>query len=202
MNSSKPTAAKRAKKAPAFVPTFEGPIEGYVVNSLRTNFFRVERSMTREDYMQEAYLVFLRVRDKYAAEVTEPAHMMALFKRAWFNELNDLANRDTALRALVSAEQSQPDGGAVNLVEETVGELRNEGELAVLLAQAPREVSMVLNLFLSASPEMLQRCLKDWNGKDRRCKAGGSATINRLLGLDPDIDVMQRVEDYFTAALS
>jgi hypothetical protein len=59
---------------------------------------------------------------------------------------------------------------------------------------------MVLNLFLSAPQELVEMALRSWSGnKDSRRKDGGSAHINRLLGLDPSRDVMQEVHDYLSA---
>lgn len=182
----------------SFKPTFEGPIEGYVVNSMRTNYFRVEATMTREDYMQEAHLVFLQVRKHYQGKVSEPKHFMALFKRAWSNRLADLSTIDTRERELFCADHSSYDGEPERQYE-AAGDLDNDGQLVTLIRQAPREVALVLNLFLSAPQEMLELALQSWRGRDKRCKAGGSERICRLLGLDPSHDVMQQVEEYLTA---
>lgn len=178
-----------------YSPNFEGPIEGWVVNGMRANYFRVENTHSREEYLQEAYLVFLRVKGKYEGKVTEPKHFMSLFKRAWTNELNDLATKATHVRRFVQMPMLRSDDGD-EAEYEPVGELDNEGFLAVLVRQAPREVSMVLNLFANAPQELLELALSSWRGKDRRYSHGGSEPICRLLGLDPNLDVMQRVEDY------
>lgn len=180
-----------------YSPEFSGPIEGYVVNGMKANYFRVERSMSREEYLQEAYLVFLRVKNKYEGKVEEPKHFMALFKRAWANELNDLATKDTQQRIFVQMPTLRGDDGEEARDVEYVGETDNDGMLATLLRQAPREIAMVLNLFLAAPQEVLDLALQSWRGKDRRCAAGGSERICKLLGLDPRDDVMQRVEEYF-----
>lgn len=183
-----------------FSPEWKGPIEGYVVNSMRQHYFRVEATMERDDYVQEAYLVFLRVKRTYAGKVTEPQHFMALFKRAWSNKLNDLSNSDTRHRETFVSDHAERDGGNDrDFSQEHAGETDNEGTLAILIRQAPRDVSMVLNLFLSAPQEILEVALESWRGRDKRCKAGGSERICKLLGLDPSNDVMQRVEDYFAS---
>lgn len=181
-----------------YSPEFSGPIEGYVVNGMKANYFRVERTLSREEYMSEAYLVFLRVKSKYGDKVEGAPHFMALFKRAWANELNDLANKDTQHRKLVAMPTTRGDDGEEGHEVELVGELDNEGALAIMIRQAPREVAMVLRLFLSAPQEVLELALQSWRGKDRRYANGGSERICRLLGLDPNLDVMQRVEDYFS----
>lgn len=182
----------------SFKPTFEGPIEGYVVNGMRTNYFRVEASMTRQDYMQEAHLVFLECRRYYEGKVKEPQHFMALFKRAWSNRLADLSNADTAMRELFLPDHGRSGEAEEERPYEAMGELDNDGHLATLLRQAPREVGMVMNLFFSAPQELLEVALAPWRGQDRRCKGGGSERICKLLGLPKEMDVMQQVEEYLS----
>lgn len=162
---------------------------------MRANYFRVENTHTREEYMQEAYAVYLRVRNKYAETVTEPQHFMSLFKRAWTNELNDLATKATRHRMFVQMPTIRSEDGD-ELDYEPVGELNNEGMLATLIRQAPRDVAMVMNLFLSAPQELLELALASWR-EDARSNRG-SQHICRLLGLDPSTDVMRRVEEHFS----
>jgi len=73
--------------------------------------------------------------------------------------------------------------------------------LAIMLRQAPREVIMVMNLFLNAPTEIAEVALSGWRGKDKRCRAGGSKQICKLLGLPLDLDVMQMVDDYFKPSI-
>lgn len=180
-----------------YLPQFEGPIEGYVVNFLAKNYWRVERTQSREDMKQEAYLIFLRVAGKYAGEIETPQHFMSLFKTAWFNHFTDFANQDTAARVLVQpGVYVDEEGGEVTL--ENPGDSDNDGYLSVLLAQAPREISMVLSLFLNAPQELLDLALAGWHGRgDRRRKNGDSRKVCQLLGLPTDRDILQEVKEYF-----
>ena len=178
-----------------YSPEFKGPIEGYVVNFMRKNYFKVQRTLERADVLQEAYVVFLRVKAKYP-DVEGAPHFMALFKTSWYHRYTDLANADTAQRFMVQHHvYQQEDGG--ELGADCLGETNNDGELAVMLRQAPNEVTQVLNLFLSAPQELLDLALGSWKGRDRRCQAGGSKRICSLLGISPAYDVMKVVEDYF-----
>lgn len=170
---------------------FAGPVEGWTVNFCKVNFWRVESSMTMDDVMQEAYIVFMRVAKAYP-DLETPQHFMALYKRAWVNEFTNLAHQDTKLRAMTPEMTETSEGGV-----EPTGELYNDGHLAIMLRQAPREVLMVLNLFLNAPTEIVEVALSSWKGRDRRCKAGGSSRICQMLGLPTDLDVMKMVEDYF-----
>lgn len=181
-------------------PEFKGAIEGYVVNHLRANFWRVESSMQWQDVMQSAAVVFLRVRQKYSAIPMGP-HFMSLFKMAWANEFTDLANADTKLRQLVpfkASRQAEGEGAEMDPVSALVGELECDGYLAVKIEQAPSEVKAVLNLFLNAPAELLDMALRGWHGRNKKMRYGGSERINKLLGLPADADVLKQVEEYFS----
>lgn len=181
-----------------YKPCYDGPIAGWVVNTMQRDFWRVERVVgTREDYLQEAYLVFLRIAQRYP-DMDTPQHFMALFQRSWTNHVNDLSSRASRRRAEVSASGPGEEGDAGPA--DFVGALDNDGHLAVLLRQAPSEVRQVCNLFLNAPQELLELALASWRGesRDQRCTAGGSKKVNQLLGLPEERDVLQEVRDYFT----
>lgn len=177
-----------------YIPEFKGPIEGYVVNFIHKQHWRLARTHDREDMKQEAHYVFLRCAAKYPILDT-PQHFMSLFKTAWSNHITDLAKRSTAARAMVSENQFEAEDEEA-WVRDHVGELDNEGQLAVMLRQAPREVLMVLNLFLNAPQELLDLATQAWVGSGRR-RVDGNVMVGRLLGLDPEQDPLGKVHDYF-----
>lgn len=178
----------------SYSPEFKGPIQGYVVNYVKRHFWRVEATQEHRDLMQDAYVVFMRVKAKYPALDT-PQHFMALFKVAWHNHFTDLANADTQSRLMsaVSLHADESDEMAFDVI----GDHDNDGALAVMLAQAPAEITSVINLFLSAPQELLELALGSWSGQDRRKRAGGSERINKLLGIPKHVDTLQAVHDYF-----
>lgn len=184
--------------APRYVPEFTGAIEGWVVNFLKDNLWRVQRTMDRDDCLQEARLVFLRVARTYP-NVTDAPHFMALFKTSWTRRFNDLSTEDSAIREQeisMYRERSAEEEGP-GLPSDYIGDVSNEGELRIMLRQAPHEVSMFLNLMLRAPQEVIELALASWKGRDRRMRAGGSERINRLLGLPEDHDLLGQTERYF-----
>lgn len=185
-----------------YLPVFKGPVEGFIVNFINKNHWRVARIHDREDLMQDAHIVFLRVQLRYQVET--PQHFMALFVRTWLNHFTDLSRDDTASRIMVQhdyvGEVGEGYQSSWDVSGSTVGDTNNDGYLATLIAQAPREVSMVLNLFLNAPQEILDVALSSWQGRDKRFKAGGSKKICKLLGLEPGLDVLKAVEEYFATA--
>src|SRR3954467_6068762 len=85
------------KRTRRHIPSFTGEIEGWTMNFLKVNLWRVARTMDRDDCMQEARCVFLRVADKYR-DVNDPAHFMALYKTSWRRAFPDFSNMDTRVR--------------------------------------------------------------------------------------------------------
>jgi hypothetical protein len=182
-----------------YTPEFTGPIEGWTANHVNKNLWKVKRLYDRADLMQEAYLVFDRVAKKYP-DLETGSQFMALYKMAWSNQMINFANADTKDRVMCQMPIFRDEGSASS--EETgerefIGEHYHDGYLAVMIKQAPKEVISVLNLFLSAPQELLDVALASWNGSDKRCVAGGSKKICKMLGLDPKLDVMRMVADYF-----
>lgn len=177
-----------------FTPTFEGPIEGYVVNYLTKHLWRIQRTHTRADAMQEAWVVFLRVAEKYPA-LDEPQHFMALFKTAWANRFTDLSHTATANRQEHNVSNATDE--MAEAFPDMVGSLDNDGMLRTMIRQAPQEVLMVLNLFLSAPQELLDLAFSTWRAQGR-LNPGGRKHIAAMLGLPEGSDPIKDTEDYFT----
>lgn len=178
-----------------FTPEFKGPIEGYVVNYLKREMWKVSRTQEYEDMMQEAFYVFLKCKARYEDTVNEPQHFMALFKTAWFHHFTNLTIKDTARRHEVAGPMKSDEEGEVI---EYMGETNNEGQLAVMLRQAPAEILQVVNLFLNCPQEILDMALASWRGQDRRYIGGGSRKVCQLLGIDSNRDILAETIEYFS----
>ena len=173
-------------------PEWSGEYEGWTVNFLKANYWRVASTMEREDALQEARLLFYRLRCKYKVE--EPAHFMALFKTSFVRRFHDLSNDNSRHFA---HQPSQTTDEAYQ--RDPIGSTDTDGYLLTLLRQAPREVSMVLSLFLNAPQELLDHALGAWApSRDGRRTDGGSGPVNRLLGFPDDFDSLAAVQDYLT----
>ena len=89
MTGSKPFGKLSHEK---YTPSFEG----YTINFIKKNYWKVQSSMEFEDALQQAYLVFLTCIKKYK-DVTQK-HLMALYKRMLYNQFIDLAKVDSKLK--------------------------------------------------------------------------------------------------------
>ena len=110
-----------------YEPEWRGEFEGWVANFLKANYWRVEATMEREDAMQEARLLFYRLRGRY--QVEEARHFMALFKTSYIRRFHDMSRDSSDHAPQVSPEDTRP------------GSTENVGHLMTMLRQAPREVS-------------------------------------------------------------
>ena len=108
----------------------------------RYNKWRVDRVYDEDDLLQEAWLVFKYVSDTYPRCLC-PQHMLALFKRAMTNKMNDRACR-------VKRRRDTPEGAISCDVYEVlagrIGEVTNEGYLNTLLHEQPEELKLVLSM--------------------------------------------------------
>lgn len=177
-----------------YVPEFKGPVEGYLVNQLSRNLWKLRPLYEHDDAMQEGYLVFMRVAARYPM-LNDPPQFMALFKQAWSNHMIDLAKKATAARCMVSENQFDDEANEA-WSRDHVGDLDTNGFVSILIQQAPGEVRLVLNLFLNAPHDLLEMAGAAWS-KSRKHDPSGNRFINRLLGLPDDHDSIGKVRRYF-----
>lgn len=179
------------------IPSFVGPIEGYVVNYLRANFWRVKNSMEYEDMLQEAHVVYLRLAQKYH-DIDTPQHFMALFKTAWSNHFVDISRKDTNSRLMMYENQfADNDDVLSNFLSSVVGDQSNTGHLVVMIKQAPAEVRQVLSLFINAPTEILELASKSWKSSGRNQDFGNNMLCT-MLGVEQGTDIIGTVRKYFT----
>jgi hypothetical protein len=201
-SETKQAATRRSRKgAPEPSLPFAGPIEGYVVNYLCREEWKVSSSMERRELISEAWLVWHKIADRYPG--VEAPHFMALFKTAWHRRFLTLAAQDSGARRtfIPMAARADDDGDELEVLEPP-GETENEGVMLAMLRQAPREVAMVLQLFLSAPQELLETALASWQGPKEHRSDGGSLRINQLLGFEPSFDSVGAVREYFASCAS
>lgn len=176
-----------------FTPTFAGPIEGYVHNFLKRNYWRVRRSMEYEDCLQEARLLFEELKLRYPS-VDQPQWFMSLFKTSWYHHFSDLATSDTSIRTAVKeADISTDDGTPSSVVADALGETDNAGYTLVLIKQAPEDIRRFFSLLLNAPTEMLEMVTLSSGKRNERQV---SEMLCKMLGLSAGTNILQKVRDY------
>jgi hypothetical protein len=178
----------------SYKPAFKGPIEGFVVNQLKHDYWRVQATLSWLEVLQEANIVFLRCCKKFPVDKKHdtPEAFMALFKMAWRNQFTDLSNYDSKHRVCVHMPVDEETGEEM----EVIGEVDHDGMLAIMIEQAPSEVRTVLAVMLNAPTELLDMATKSWRKRGHK-EALASRHLSIMLGLDPGVDAVKIVEDYF-----
>lgn len=186
-----------------FEPQFSGPIEGYVTNFLRTNYWRVQHFMEWDDILQEAKFTFVVLQhrlEKNGSVIENERHFMELFKTAWTRHFTTLSLRDTKFRRCISAtdfEYEDEEFSEGDFIESAVGDLDNDGQLMCMIEEAPSEVKQVISLMLNAPSEILDAAKAAWRDQGKRGET--NRFFCRMLGHDHNkTDLIKMVKDHFS----
>lgn len=157
-------------------PQWEGPIKNWALKHIRKNRWRCDRIHERDDLLQEAHLIFMKLCLKYP-RVTTPGNFMALFKTSFSNYIHDRSSYLQRKQAChVELHQDVSD-----VFSESIGETTNSGYLAVLLSEAPDELQMALTL-IAENPQLLRADPTNEPRENLNMK------LRRILGLRADFD--------------
>lgn len=172
---------------------FTGAVEGFVVNFLKKNFWRVQRTHDYEDAMQEAALTFHEIFARYQEKVDNDAWMMSLFKTSWTNRFNDLAQADYGARSIPPLSDLTDDD--TSLLNSMVVE--DPTHMASLIREAPEAVRLVLSLLYNAPKELMEQAATAWV-EQGHTKVDGNAHLCGLLGIDATkVNLVEIVRSYF-----
>lgn len=173
-------------------------VEQYVKNYLRKHYWKVERSLTYDDAMQEARIMFwqlTRRMDRRNIEIDGPKHMMALFKSSWSRRFTTLANEATVVRKELVLSDLEPDNqeedstSVADLLFPVHSDLE-DGFFEKLVEQSPTEVRQVLLLLWTAPKEVLALVFASKRTSNRK--------LCMLLGYAPTTDLLGSVKRYFS----
>ena len=170
--------AGRARSALTWAPSWEGPVKQWAAKFIRRNQWRCDRIYEFDDLMQEAYLIFLRITEKYP-RVVEPKNFMGLYKMAlsnWFHDRAAYMKRKNVSHVDVGVDP-------LELCLGQSGELRHNGELAILLSEAPQELRLALSL-IAGNPEALKAFQPRGQPRENL-----NMKLRRILGLSEKFDL-------------
>jgi hypothetical protein len=142
-----------------FTPTWEGSVEGWVVNYINAQLWRVRPHMDFDDMYQEAFLCFALCAEHYPL-VVDPPHFMSLFKRAFVNRVTGMSNRRTKDRAFSYDENSELGGpptssGDLLARQQKMCPEMMGAELEMLIADAPTPIQDLVATVMEAPDELL-----------------------------------------------
>jgi len=175
----------------SFVPEFQGPIEGWVVNFLKRNYWKVAPLYDWDDLFQEAYLKFLVVSEKYP-EVVDPPHFMALFKTSFIRRFIDLSKKKMLDPTILEADLFPIDGepGTLEMNSPTY---EDDCFVCMMMHYAPIEIKILIEAFddpkIRAKFQTKFLTVRTGNKKGR--KETTNERICRILGIAPGTQVRQ-----------
>lgn len=132
--------ATKTREHIVWTPAWKREFEGYAVNYVRANQWRCDPLNQINDLLQDAYLVFHKIKTYYP-RVIDPQHFMALYMRALTNTFNDKASRRQRRQGVevhLSLDVSEFFVGRI-------GETTNPGYLCALVNEMPEELQLVLH---------------------------------------------------------
>lgn len=172
-------------------PEWDNIWQGWTTKFISKNKWKCDDTYDFEDHMQDAYMVFLRVKSAYPA-ITEVRHLMSLYQTALRNEFIDKAQQKRQKYKMEVSLESVV-GEDLRLID-TLGESNNEGYLRVLISELPTELQALLSTFTDDEKLALlrkkgtqSRLAKRAGFPKRRTNLNGA--LCRLLGLPPGTDL-------------
>jgi hypothetical protein len=168
--------APRLRVKLSFTPEWSSVTKNWAAKFIRGNQWRCDSIHGFDDLMQDAYLLFVKVSERYP-RVMEPKHFMALYKTTLRNSMHDHARYMQRKRVL--HEDTSED--VSDLYADRVGELTNGGYISSLLSKAPLDLRRALDL-VTNNPQ----CLND--GASKRHRENLNMQIRRVLNTDIKFD--------------
>lgn len=150
--------------------------------------WRCDKIHEFEDLIQDAYLLFIKLCERYP-RVVEPAAFMALYKSSLSNQIHDHSRYMKRKRDI----HAEPDKDVSDLYTDLIGEPTNYGYIQATLNEAPEELKMALNL-LENSPELL----RDPHPQNKR--ENFNARLRRILGIENKFDFTNTLKNLLEEA--
>lgn len=169
---------------------FKGPVEGFLVNTIRKNAWRVERVMGKKDLYQDGVLIFCLLRRRYQGVVDNPRWFMSLYKTSLHNHIHDVSKVQTKLLQ----QHSLPDD---MLDAEGEDESLFHVDALTLFDRAPTEIREIVRLFMDAPTEFWVVLSKSWNARGHR-RNSGRRLIADALGKPKDFDAREVLHKYLS----
>ncbi len=152
----------------------------WMLKTAHKEHWRIASWYDLEDLIQEGYVCYYKVRERYP-DATDRPHIMCLFQRTFTNRLHDLAKRKTRLTEVVMSDF--PSSQFIDNFWDSLLPVDDEiATLYTLINQVTNETKAVLNLLTSEAGRKSLRAVY-------RVKLGGHReTFNerlcRLTGYD------------------
>lgn len=169
---------KRVRATLSWQPSWEGTAKSWAIGFISKNRWRCDRIHEFDDLLQDAYLTFLRICNKYP-RVVGPAHFMTLYRMAMNNEMHDRARYVKRKREIHEDTSVDP----TELGDRRIGEVTNGGFVSVVIANAPEPIKQALSCLIENPPELHQATGYRENLNMKLCRVLGYQRTDLMGGL-------------------
>lgn len=152
-------------------PVWDGYVRNWTVGFIKKNLWRCDKVTDFDDLLQDAYLIFVRIRERYP-RVVEPRHFMALFRTTMSNEMCNISRRQQQREMAIKDLDCDP----CEYAEVCMSEFTNEGYLRALLSKAPHEIKRALAIISNEVDTIAPRSAKPQPRENMNMR------LNRILG--------------------
>lgn len=167
---------------------------GWLIAVVKDQYWRVASWYDFDDLVQDGYMVWYRVVQKYEVEagrVRSRPHLMRLFKRSFINHIHQLAKNKTVASFEIKAADLITFADPWSVLAPAF----DVGEYARVVVDAPKAVRPLLRRLLFGAPSPVLRARP-------RFRADGTRTTTnermcRLVGADPaSVDLADELYSY------
>lgn len=177
---------------------------GWLIKTATKSFWRVSKWYELDDLIQDGYLCYYKVCQRYPT-ATDVPHRMALFKITYINFIHDLATRRT--KSVTEVLDSDLQTGSDDLIDQsfiaTLAECPLSGmiEVGAILASAPERVRAALELFTTeAGLKTLRSAYRRQRGGKHLVRETMNQRLCRVLGYDPEkVNLTRELRDFLTS---
>jgi len=175
---------------------FEGVIEGFVINFINKNKWKLSNLHEFEDLYQEAYRIFLETFDRYIDRVENEKHFMQLYKMCLGSWWIDEAKRNSKYKNVMIQSHTISDEQETDMITNLIGDLDNEGYLDELIRTAPDDVKQVLSILLETPKDVMDLALTKWKSKGKTKPLGNQFLCNILSINHEKVDLVKKTTDF------
>lgn len=170
------TCSRRVRVRLSWVPKWEY-VEGWTKKFISQNQWRCDHVNDFDDLLQDAYLTFVKIAERYP-RVVHPPHFLALYRRALANKFHDMSR---ARRRLRDAFSDVPAEAALEHLDTP------DSYLEAIIAEAPEATKLALRL-IATKPDLFRE-------EPAALRENLNMKLRRILGVGEEFDFAGSIRD-------
>ena len=186
-------------------------MKGWIVNTARKEYWRVQQLCDIEDLIQDGYVCFAKCRNRYVGTHTKGRtylppknptkdhlrHFQSLVKTTFSNHISTLAAKHKGVNVLAVSQVKKVETTADSVVwDKFLPQQAEQASLYSLVKNAPEEIKQLVTLLVSDGLDLLKFERKRVGR--RAIRETNNEFYCRLLHLDPaKTDMVGQLREYF-----